>query len=32
VLLEGVGHFPMLEQPARFQTALRRLVDELVAP
>lgn len=32
VLLEDVGHFPMLEQPARFQTALRRLVDELAAP
>jgi pimeloyl-ACP methyl ester carboxylesterase len=29
VLLEGVGHFPMLEQPGRFQAALRAWIDAL---
>lgn len=28
-ILEGVGHFPMLEQPQRFQAALRREVAAL---
>jgi len=28
-LLDGVGHFPMLEQPARFQAALRRALESL---
>jgi sigma-B regulation protein RsbQ len=29
VVLEGLGHFPMLEDPARFDAALRGLVAEL---
>lgn len=30
--LEGAGHFPMLEQPAAFQAALRRWIAALPAP
>lgn len=32
VLLEESGHFPMLEQPARFQPLLRHWIEELSAP
>jgi len=32
VLLERVGHFPMLEDPPAFRAALRKLLDELPPP
>jgi pimeloyl-ACP methyl ester carboxylesterase len=31
LLVEGSGHFPMLEQPARFRTLLARWIEELSA-
>lgn len=31
VLMEGVGHYPQIEQPAEFQRHLHRWVDELAA-
>lgn len=30
-LIEGVGHYPMLERPAEFDAALRRAVDSVLA-
>jgi pimeloyl-ACP methyl ester carboxylesterase len=32
VLLEGTGHFPMLERPSEFRAQLRRWIDALGAP
>lgn len=31
VVLDGVGHYPQVERPAEFQSALRKIVGELAA-